>query len=47
MALGHVHDINQIREVVKASFETKIFEPNPAKKSLWDEKFGRFLNLAR
>jgi rhamnulokinase len=46
-ALGHIKDLAEIREVVKASFDTKLFEPNPTKKALWDEKFERFLNLRR
>ena len=47
MALGEIHDLAQIREVVRNSFETKIFTPNPAQKAAWDEKFGRFLGFAR
>ncbi len=42
MAGGQVRDLAQIREVVRASFETKRFEPRAGEKAKWDEKFGRF-----
>ena len=45
LAGAEVRDLAQIREVVRASFETKRFEPRAEEKGKWDEKFGRFETL--
>lgn len=43
MALGHVRSLQEVREVVRASFPTSTYEPlEPAR---WDDAYGRFLGL--
>ena len=42
MARGEIGGADDIRAVVRNSFETETFEPNPREKARWDEKVGRF-----
>ena len=42
MALGELSGLSDIREVVRASFETKEFIPCDCER--WDDAYGRFLN---
>lgn len=46
-ALAHnqIKNEKQLRSVVRASFDLKRFEPNPAEKPRWDEKFAHFETL--
>ncbi|HEX9997345.1 MAG TPA: rhamnulokinase family protein [Abditibacterium sp.] len=47
MARGEIGGAGDIRAVVRNSFQTETFEPNPREKMRWDGKFGRFLELTR
>ncbi|MEI6338602.1 MAG: FGGY-family carbohydrate kinase, partial [Verrucomicrobiota bacterium] len=40
MATGEISSLEQGREIIRASFEPEIFEPNASAE--WDEKAGRF-----
>ena len=44
MALGEIKDLPQLREVVAASFENKVFLPE-GDTSAWDEAYERLLAL--
>jgi len=45
VARGEIAGSAQLREVVRASFASKRFEPRAKEKARWDEKFGRFGKL--
>ncbi|HEX8464892.1 MAG TPA: rhamnulokinase family protein [Abditibacterium sp.] len=47
MARGEIGGSDEIRTVVRNSFEVEVFEPNFAEKPKWDEKFGQFLGFER
>lgn len=47
MARGEIAGLDEIRAVVRASFELQTYAPNPRQKARWDEKFGRFESLKR
>ncbi len=47
MARGEIGGLDEIRAVVRNSFEFKTYTPNAAQKPQWDAKFARFLRLAR
>ena len=47
LASGEVRDLAQIREVVRASFESVTFAPRAAEKAQWDEKFAQFAQMQR
>ena len=47
LARGEVRDLKQIREIVRASFALKTFEPRAGEKAQWDEKYARFEQLSR
>ena len=42
MARGEIGNLDEIRAVVRASFELKTYLPRAGEKAKWDEKFGRF-----
>ncbi len=41
VALGEIRDLAQARDVVRASVETKVYEPHPT--AWWDEAYNRML----
>lgn len=43
MATGEISSLEEGREIVRASFEPEVFEPNPS--AAWEEKAGRLENL--
>ena len=43
MATGEISSLEEGREIVRASFEPEVFEPNPT--AAWEEKAGRLENL--
>lgn len=43
IALGEIKDLNEIRQVVKNSFETESYMPKDTPQ--WDEAYGKFLKL--
>jgi rhamnulokinase len=45
MATGDVKSLEQAREIVRASFEVKRFEPRDTKQ--WDEAYGRFRDVLK
>ncbi len=47
MARGEVGNLNEIRAIVRASFELKTYAPKAGEKARWDENFGRFANFSR
>ncbi len=47
MAIGEIGSLDEIRAVVRASFELQTYTPNTSEKARWDEKFGRFVELSR
>ncbi len=47
MGAGALSNLEEVRAVVRASFEAKRFEPNVGAKAQWDEAFGRFERFAR
>ncbi|PQV64705.1 rhamnulokinase [Abditibacterium utsteinense] len=47
MARGEIGGLDEIRAVVRNSFEFKTYVPNPTHKAVWDEKFARFLQFSR
>ena len=44
---GELRNLEEVRAVVRASFEAKRFEPNASAKAGWDEAFGRFERFGR
>jgi rhamnulokinase len=47
MARGEIGGLDEIRAVVRNSFETEVFEPNTSETPRWDQKYGRFLEFER
>lgn len=47
MARGELHDLSEIREVVRRSFPVETFVPSASEKARWDERFGEFLKFER
>ncbi|MBW3636910.1 MAG: rhamnulokinase [Armatimonadetes bacterium] len=47
MARREIGGASDIRAVVRHSFQTETFEPNPNERARWDEKFARFVNFTR
>ncbi|RYG59300.1 hypothetical protein EON80_25880 [bacterium] len=47
MARDEIGGLSDIREVVRNSFLTEVYEPNPAQKAKWDAKYERFLGFSR
>jgi rhamnulokinase len=47
MGQGAISDLEQLREVVRASFQLKTFAPNASSRQLWDEAYGRFEKFGR
>ncbi len=45
MSHGEIAGIPEAREVVRNSFDVKEYESNRISASLWDEAYGRFINL--
>ena len=43
IALGHIGSLGEARKIVRASFETKTY--NPENQAQWDEAYGRFIAL--
>lgn len=43
MAMGEINTLEELREVVRNSFETEVFEP--ADSSVWDEAYARFVEM--
>ncbi|MDI9521272.1 MAG: rhamnulokinase family protein [Bacillota bacterium] len=44
VALGEISDLSQAREVVRASVETQVYEPNHTQ--AWDDAYGRMMDNA-
>ena len=47
MGAGDLQNLEEVRAIVRASFEAKRFEPNASAKAAWDEAFGRFERFGR
>ena len=45
MALGEIADLQQLRAVVRASFETVAYQPHHSE--AWEEAYGKFLAMAK
>ena len=45
IATGELKDIYEARDIVRNSFEIKVYEPNHT--SEWDEAYQRFLNICK
>ena len=45
IATGELKDIYEARDIVRNSFEIKVYEPNHT--SAWDEAYQRFLNICK
>ncbi len=41
-AKGHIATLADLRAIVRASFETEVYEPDPAEKAQWEEVYGLF-----
>jgi rhamnulokinase len=44
IALGHLKDLEELRSVVRASFEVTTFKPQDTE--VWTQAYGRFQKLA-
>lgn len=43
MALGYINGLSEAREIIKKSFEVKIYQPSPGEP--WDDAYEKFLKL--
>jgi rhamnulokinase len=44
MGLGHIHSLEQARDIVRRSFELETYEPT-TNRDAWEEAYARFLRL--
>ena len=45
LAVGEIGSLDQLREVVRASFDLITYEPNPATRGAWDAAYAKFTGL--
>ena len=45
MAVGELASLDELRQVVRNSFELETHEPEPAHAAAWDDAYGRFVTL--